>query len=360
MRTIAYFITPHGFGHGARACAVMNALQEIAPQIQFDIYTQVPLWFFQDSLSTHFNYHPLLTDIGLVQASPLHEDLKQTLERLDNFLPFDPLLMAKLAQQINKNQCELIICDIAPLGIAVAKETGIPAVLVENFTWDWIYEGYLDQVPEIQKHIDFTKGLFEGVDYHIQTQPLCHPIPADLTTQPVSRKARLAKEAVRSKLGLPQDASVILISMGGIPPQHYPFLAQMATWQEMFFVIPGASESLQRHENLVLLPHHSEFFHPDLIQAADLVVGKLGYSTLAEAYWAGIPFGYVTRTRFRESEILGQFVEQEMGGFAMSETQFETGDWISLLPPYLELAPRKHTGPNGADQIARFILSLPS
>ena len=47
---IAYFVTPHGFGHAARAAAVMVALQEIDPAIQFDIFTQVPRWFFQDSL----------------------------------------------------------------------------------------------------------------------------------------------------------------------------------------------------------------------------------------------------------------------------------------------------------------------
>ena len=47
---IAYFITPHGFGHAARAAAVMVALQAIDPALQFDIFTQVPHRFFQDSL----------------------------------------------------------------------------------------------------------------------------------------------------------------------------------------------------------------------------------------------------------------------------------------------------------------------
>ena len=35
---IAYFVTPHGFGHAARAAAVMVALQEIDLTIQFDIF----------------------------------------------------------------------------------------------------------------------------------------------------------------------------------------------------------------------------------------------------------------------------------------------------------------------------------
>jgi len=34
----------------------------------------------------------------------------------------------------------LSICEIAPMGILVAKETRVPAILVDNFTWDWIYQ----------------------------------------------------------------------------------------------------------------------------------------------------------------------------------------------------------------------------
>jgi hypothetical protein len=358
MRTIAYFISPHGFGHAARACAVMTALQEIHPPIQFEIYTQVPLWFFQDSLPGAFNYHPLLTDIGLVQTSPFHEDLEQTQEALDNFLPFDPALINRLAEEIKQKHCAQILCDIAPLGIAVAKEAGIPSVLIENFTWDWIYESYLGQAKQLGKPIVYLRHLVASVDYHIQTQPVCRSASVDLTTQPVSRKPRLSKKEVREKLTLPPDVPVILVSTGGIPPQQYPFLGQMTRQRKVYFVIPGASQRRQRQENLVLLPHHSEFYHPDLIHAADMVVGKLGYSTLAETYWEGIPFGGITRAQFRESSSLAHFVAQKMTGFTMSERDFQTGNWISKLPEYLKLPPIQHRGPNGCEQIAHFILSL--
>ncbi len=67
MRTkrIAYFISPHGFGHAARAAAVMEVLSEIDTGVQFEIFTTVPSWFFQDSMSAPYAYHHLVTDIGL-------------------------------------------------------------------------------------------------------------------------------------------------------------------------------------------------------------------------------------------------------------------------------------------------------
>ncbi|NIO06707.1 MAG: hypothetical protein GTO40_01480, partial [Deltaproteobacteria bacterium] len=95
---IAYFITPHGYGHAARASAVMAAIQQRTPKVRFEIFTQVPRWFFQDSLSEPFGYHPLLTDIGLAQKTALSEDIPETLNRLDDLLPFDAPLIQDLAR----------------------------------------------------------------------------------------------------------------------------------------------------------------------------------------------------------------------------------------------------------------------
>ncbi len=48
MGSLAYFISPHGFGHAARACAVMSAILERMPGVRFEIFTEVPRWFFVD------------------------------------------------------------------------------------------------------------------------------------------------------------------------------------------------------------------------------------------------------------------------------------------------------------------------
>ena len=76
METIACFVSPHGFGHAARACAVIEALSRSRPAFRFHIFTTVPRWFFAESLSGCFEYHLCCTDIGLVQVSPLEEDLE--------------------------------------------------------------------------------------------------------------------------------------------------------------------------------------------------------------------------------------------------------------------------------------------
>ena len=335
----------------------MAALHELDSSLRFEIFTQIPEWFFRESLSGPFAYHSLLTDIGLVQQTALREDLAATLPRLDEFLPFDRARLDILAEEVKRTGCKLIVCDIAPLGIAVAHTAGIPSVLVENFTWDWIYEGYAREESRMSRHVAYLRSVFESADYHIQTEPVSVYHPADLLTPPVSRTARTPAGEVRERLGVPADSQAVLITMGGISSQH-GFSSQLKEQEGVYFVIPGGGQEARTEDNLILLPHHSQFYHPDLINACDAVIGKLGYSTVAEVYDAGVPFGYIPRLRFRESEALAAFAQARMKGIEIPDERFENGAWLAGLPDLLALPRMRRNEPNGAAQVATFILNI--
>ncbi len=353
---IAYFITPHGFGHAARASALMAALLKIDDSLRFHLYTTVPQWFFDHTLAGHFEYHFYETDVGVVQTNALAEDLAATVRKLDEILPFCTDCIGTLMHGMRQNRVELVLCDIAPMGIAVAQALGLPSVLVENFTWDWIYAGYVEQTPELARHISYLKKVFAAADYLIQTEPLCDPRAADLTVPPMSRAPQKSRAETRSALGIAADAPAVLLTMGGIR-WDYTFLRQLFALPDVHFIIPGAVETgLEKRDNLVLLPHSSPFFHPDLIAAADAVVGKVGYSTLAEVYHAGVPYGYVTRSNFAESAVLENFVVRHMAGLPIAPAEFESGEWVAKVPELLALPRRKHTQPNGADIAAAWIM----
>ncbi|MCP4219458.1 MAG: hypothetical protein GY765_32790 [bacterium] len=351
--SIGYFITPHGFGHAARATAVMEALAD-SGAVRFEIYTTVPEFFFKESLpGIPFNYHYLATDIGLVQETSHHVDLPETFRRLERLLPFGKDFIEGPAKEIEESRCKLIICDIAPLGIAVAAEAGIPSVLIENFTWDWIYEEYLEEAPFMKRHIDYLHKFFNSANFHIRTEPAFPRGNTSMVTAPVSRKQRLSRAEVRKQLEIPMDAKVVLITMGGIPGR-LPFLDALGQYRTVTFIIPG-SPAFSRQGNVLRLPFDSGFFHPDLIHAADAVIGKPGYSTVAEVYHAGVPFAYVPRRNFRESDVLEAFIKKHMHCFAIPEETFYEGQWLERLGELLKHPPIRRAEKNGSIRAAEYI-----
>jgi len=354
---VAVFVSPHGFGHAARACAIMQALFGLEPGLRFEVFTLVPEWFFADSLTCPFRYHALLTDVGLAQVTALTEDLEATLAQLAGFMPFGTDGLDRLATDLRALGCALVISDISPLGIAAAGRAGIPSVLVENFTWDWIYEAYLDTYPAFEAPIAALARRFADADLRIQTEPVCRTVPGAVSVAPVSRAPRAPRDETRRRLGLPAAAPVVLVTMGGVPWQHRD-LDTLGISADAFFVVPGASDRIERRGSLVALPNRSGLFHPDLVHAADAIVGKLGYSTLAEAYAAGVPFAYVARDSFRESEPLTSFVARRMAGLALTRHELEGGTWLGRVPELLSFPRREPPRENGSGAAARLVREL--
>lgn len=356
--TMAYFVSPHGFGHAARASAVMEAIQTLQPNLRFEIFTKVPEWFFAESLPGPYGYHPLLTDIGLAQKNSLEEDLPESINRLNKLLPYKHQLIADLAGQLRSLNGRLVLCDIAPMGIVAARAAGIPSVLIENFTWDWIYQGYPAYQAELKPHITYLAEIFAAADYHIQTRPACQPQAVDLVTAPVSRKLRQPPARVRAALGVPAEAKMVLLTMGGID-WDYTFLNKLTKLDGVCVVTAGHSPQVESRGSLIYLSRHSNFYHPDLVNAGHAIIGKLGYSTLAEAYQANVPYGYIVRPQFRESPVMAGFVQTTMAGLEFDAADIQNGAWLKKLPELLALPPaRRAPAENGADQIAEFVVRL--
>jgi len=354
---IAFFVSSHGFGHAARSAAVMEALYAQRPEVRFSIFTGVPRWFFEDSMNAPFDYLRCRTDVGLVQTTPMEEDLPATIDELSSFLPLRRQLVTGAADEVRSRQCRLIVSDISPLGIAVAAELGLPCALVENFTWDWIYRAYLEVEPRFDSFIAEMRRLYSAVHLRIQAEPFCEAVPDAAQVAPISRSIRESPAVIRQRLQLAGDSPFVLVTMGGFPAT-YRFLERLHRYPEITFVIPGASDAMHQDQNLILLPQRTMFQHADLVAAADMVVGKLGYSTLAEVFQAATPYLFLQRRRFPESPALARFAEQRLVSGEITETEFEEADWPSRLPTMETDRRSPATEPSGSHQTADLLLDL--
>lgn len=351
---IGYFISSHGFGHASRACAVMDKLSKI-DQTNFFIFTSTPDWFFKNSLSFSYEYLQTQTDIGLVQATPFIEDIDKTIKALEEFLPFSEIRYEVLLRFISEKNLDLILCDISPLGLWVAEKFGIPSILIENFTWDWIYEYYLEQYPKLERHISIFRKIYQLPKIHFTCEPYCEISKNSIIVSPVFRELRSSREKIRRQLRLSDEDLLILVTMGGIPIDHIDENNILTKSNYKFlFPINNLNNKID-NENIIYLSHNHPYFHPDLVNASDLVVGKLGYSTVAEVYSLAKPFLFIGRKNFRESSVLEKFVRGTMVSDDIELNNIFSYQALEKIQKLILRTKSKNHPDNGADQIANII-----
>ena len=353
---IGYFITSHGFGHAARACAVMDKLS-IEQEVKFTIFSNTPKWFFDNSLTFPFEYISSSTDVGLVQTNPFNEDLELTLSELKKFFPYPKKSLEILEQIVIQKNISLIICDISPLGLKIAEILKIPSILIENFTWDWIYESYVDQYPEFGFYISNLQKINNSATIHINCEPYCKRIENSIIVPPIFREPRSKKAVIKEQLDIEESEKLILISMGGIPIEEI-VRSNKVQFPNYKFVIPiNNLETRKLLDNIMYLPHNHKFFHPDLVNASDVVVGKVGYSTIAETYALQKPFIFLGRKKFRESEVLEKYVRQNMKSESIEFDDLFTNSFYDLVQNISLLQEIKMQPDNGATLVANLIIN---
>ncbi|MCP3961985.1 MAG: hypothetical protein GY719_29435 [bacterium] len=355
---VAYFVSSHGFGHAARACAVIEAVWRRRPDIRFELFTQTPAWFFEHSLERPVAYHEAVTDLGLVQRSSLEEDLEESVRRLSDWIPFDRPGIDALAATVTGAGCRLVICDVSPIGLEVARRASLPSILIENFTWDWIYRAYSGAEPRLRPIAEYLAEIFDGAGRRIQAEPICDAVPGALSVPPVSRRPRIGRRVTRERLGVPDDAPLVMVTMGGVEWTYRGLEDRLAGLgsRDLWLVIPGSVPEARVLGRAVLLPHHSDFYHPDLVHASDAVIGKLGYSTVAEVDSAGLPFGYVPRPSFPESPPVEAWVQRHLPCRRIGAEAFVSWRWLGEIEALLDLPRDPASPPGGGDAIAAAIL----
>jgi hypothetical protein len=354
MRSIAYFITSHGFGHAARACALMNAIYHMDQQSVFEIFTSVPEWFLADSLNCNWHLNKMETDVGLVQSSPLFIDHVSSIETINSFYPLSEERILEVVKKLYESKSIASICDISPLGILAAKEMNIPSFLVENFTWDWIYQQLGRENQAYTNIASILKTYFKHADYHIHLVPGCPTTSlVHASFGPIARTQVADVSSIRRKLGFQGKKPYVYISLGGIESDFH--IPENLISDDFFIVCLTNTKTPVIGKHVLQLPHHSGFHTQDLLTSSSLVVGKPGYSTVAELVLAGLPFFYLPRPDFPECQYLENYVQQNVAYLILNQNEFFSGEWLKHVPCYLG---KKNQNPpeNEIFQVAKYIL----
>lgn len=330
-QTIAYFVSSHGLGHATRSVAIINEIHSGNKKFKFIIVSNLPDLFWTNNLqaSIDFKNYQIRTDIGLFQTDSFHFDLDETVSLLEKYLEDPTNGLKNLFDFLLKNETCHVICDISPIGIQVAKLLQVKCTLVENFTWDWIYEPLIKKNKKLYAISKRLKNIYDSVDLRIQVKPFCELHPDGIQIEPIHRPFKKPPRVIKAQLGLDEGQNFVLVSTGGIEYQ-YKCLNNLRN-SEQNFVICGHFPKMETNGNVVLLPMNSSLHFPDLVRASNQVVGKVGYGTMIECWAANKKMHGIFRDDFRESEVLKEFIIAEGFGSEITLDQFNSGDWINDL-----------------------------
>jgi len=297
LSSILYYITGHGFGHAVRSHQVIRALARERADLRMHVRTVAPEWLFLNTPSP-VAYSNQALDVGIIQRDSLKMEIAETLDACRRLHDRLPQIIERELNFIAANDVRLIVGDTPPLCFEIAARAAIPSVSITNFTWDFIYRAYLDE------HRGFVALIDQMTAWYGKTSlALMLPYPCDTSMFPrleaipwVARRSSLTKEAARAKFGLPQSATIVLLSFGGLGLDRIPWEVLKQQRQFLFVTTGNAKRS---DGNIISLPEMQSQYE-DLVCAVDTIVTKPGYGIVADVLGHRLPILYTDRGEFAE------------------------------------------------------------
>ena len=345
MSSAAFYISGHGFGHASRQIEIINALGTCVPSLSILVRTSAPRWLFERTLRVPVTWLPGECDTGVAQFDSLNLDPRATILQAAEFHRTFDERTRREAELLREHDAAVVIADAPPLACAAASRAGVPCVVVANFTWDWIYEGY----PE---HLEEAPGLLPEIrDAYAQATagwrlPM-HGGFASIATVAdvpfVARHATHARADVRARLGLQPDRPLVLTSFGGYGVKNVD-LARLDCLDVYTVIV--TEHGGPRHEpapGVLAIPegaiYESGLRYEDLVAAVDVVATKPGYGIISECLANGAAMLYTSRGVFREYDVLVAEMPRFLRSRFIDHDALLAGRWRAPLDALLSAPP---------------------
>ena len=355
-RGIAYYITPHGFGHAVRSLEIINRLMDEAPDARVVVVSDLPRSLIEQNLVRSVAVRRRRLDIGLVQTDSVRFDLDATVDALQDLRARAEVLIDDEVRFLDEEEIGVAVCDIPCLPFYAARRAGIPSVGVGNFTWDWIYETY---ATDDRRWHDIAAWIREG--YGRGTVYLQLPMHGDASAAfsrvedvpLVARRSLRPPEETRRLLRVNADERLYLLSFTALELSSTAF----RRLEQMKNVLFAVKEPLQLKLPNVRSMDALDLSYVDVVAAADGVITKPGYGIVSDCLAHGTPIIYTDRGPFREYDILVAAIQEHLAHAFMPPEDLYAGRWEKAMRE-LEGLPRRlpHLALDGGTVCARRIL----
>ena len=122
MKTIAVYITAHGYGHGARTCDWVLTWHARNPESKIIIVSSLSFSFISSRLiGVPFEHRDLAFDVGMVQKDSVQIDLEGTWDLLEELYTYRKSLLNEERAFLRARGVSLVLADIPAIPLLAAK-----------------------------------------------------------------------------------------------------------------------------------------------------------------------------------------------------------------------------------------------
>jgi hypothetical protein len=324
VTSVAFYISGHGFGHASRQVEIINRLAARRPDLRILIRTAAARWLLERTVKPAFALDPQPVDTGVAQIDSLHLDTAKTLATARQFYAtFDARADAE-AKRLFDEDVTFVVSDAPPLACAAAARAGVPSVVISNFTWDWIYEGYEGDGGHERDtgFIEMIRNAYRQAEaaWRLPMHGGFAPFKTIVDVPFVARHAMHAPEETRRRLGLPSNRRLVLPTFGGYGVDGLTLDAldtKDTEWQVAQVPDAAIYDAGLRYE--------------DLVRAVDVVLTKPGYGTLSECIANDTAVVYTSRGRFAEYDVLVREMPKYLRCAYLDNESLLAGRWRAAL-----------------------------
>lgn len=366
MPAVCFYISGHGFGHASRQIEVINAVsrgQLRSRDIDIIIRTSAPAWLFERTADQPFTLLAGPCDTGIIQFDSLRLDERATVDEAAAFYGTMPARAAAEARILRERDVRLVICDAPPLACAAAAAAGVPSIVLSNFTWDWIYEGYAStfaaRAPQVlpairEAYASAAAGWRLPLHGGFATVPHVDDLPY------VARHARHSRQDVLAGLQIAADRPLALSSFGGYGVRDFD-PAPLDCLDRWTVIITGREDPGTVPLGVVFIDeariYDAGFRYEDLVAAVDVVVTKPGYGIVSECIANHTAMLYTSRGHFVEYDVMVREMPNLLRCRFLEQAWLLAGRWLEALDALLDSPPApRRPDTHGAEIAAAEIL----
>ena len=311
-QNLCFYLSDHGFGHAARNIPLIVDAVRKTTGLVYAVCGEQHLEFAKANLQEMLTaeqlsrvlYRAKHTDIGLIlQPGTLFVDVKALATACEQYLTELPECATQEAEWLRRHEISAVLCDMPLWSISACEQANVPLLYVGNFTWTELYREFLPKYIWKAYAAEYQK-IRHGMLYTLHNSEMLEFLP----------NAELNETSLVARPFHPNEIKTIRA-------RHTCSIVFVALGMSAQFTQPVSVEGVDAHfyttegvpltgSNVTTVPY-TTLHTQDYVAAADYVITKAGWGTVAECLLAQKPMALFTRDSVLEDRTTIRLLEQK-------------------------------------------------